>query len=151
MDYASSISTRENGSKILSSWFNQIKTVLTSIEAFFGTSGYISETSFTLANGQASAANVTGLSFNKDNHKGAQVWAQVTRKTGTNESVSIGRLLLYYKTNSAAWYLEDELMGDDDGVVFSITSAGQVQYTSDTMAGSGYSGTIKFRAMSFNA
>lgn len=148
--YTSSISTRTNGQKILRGWFNEIKTVLASLESFFGT-GYLGETSFTVANNNASPASVTGLVVNKDNYKSAHVFVEIRRKTDTTEVISNGRLILQYRDLDTDWELLDELSGDDDGVTFTITSAGQVQYVSDNMSGSDYVGTMKFKGLVFSA
>lgn len=146
----SSITVRENGQKILYSWFNALRSAGVSLESFLG-AGYIAETSATIANGQASATNVTGLLVSSASYKSAIVFAEVRRKTSTNELVSVGLLKLYYRDLDSAWYLVDELSGDEDNVEFSITTGGQVQYTSGSIAGSSYSGTIKFRLMSTSA
>jgi hypothetical protein len=143
------ITDRANGANIPASWFNTLRDAGVALENFLG-GGFVAETSFTIANIQVAPANVTGLVFNSASYKGAQVFVEVRRRTGTNESVSIGRLLLFYRENTAAWDLVDELGGDDDGVTFTITAGGQVQYISDNMSGSGYVGTMKFKAITFS-
>lgn len=142
------ITTRQNGQKVTYSWFEALKTAGVAIENFLG-GGFLVETSFTVANNQSSAANVTGLVFDKNSYKSAYIMATVRRKTNSNEAVSVGRLIAIYKDASSTWELIDELGGDDDGVTFSITAAGQVQYTSDNMAGTGYTGTMRFKALTF--
>jgi hypothetical protein len=144
------IPLRENGQKFYYHWFNALRTAGLFIETWLG-GGAITETSFTIANGQGAASNVTGLVFSSSSYKCAHIYAQVRRKTATNEVISSGRLIAIYRDLTSTWELLDELSGDDDGVVFSITSAGQIQYTSDTVSGSSYVGTMKFKAITFAA
>jgi stress response protein SCP2 len=145
----SAIPVRSNGEKFYYSWFNLLRTAGVALEGFLG-AGYIGETSFTLAN-NTGPANVTGLIIDKTLYKSAQIFAEVRRKTATNEAISNGKITIQYRDNTTTWELLDELNGDDDGVVFTVNaSTGQIQYTSDNMSGTGYSGTIKFKVMTFS-
>ena len=150
MGYFSSIPVRENGQTFFYSWFNSLRTAGIAVESFLG-GGFIGETSFTLANNQSAAANVTGLVMSSTSYKSAHIYAEVRRKTATTEVISNGRLIIQYRDLTTSWELLDELSGDDDGVVFTVNSSGQVQYTSDNMSGGSYTGTIKFRAITFSA
>src|SRR4051794_3884418 len=132
MGLFSVIPLRANGQKFYYHWFNALRNAGVAIESFLG-AAYLVETSFTVANSQGSAANVTGLSFSSLTAQSVHIYAEVRRKTGTNEVISSGRLIAVYRQLTSAWDLLDELSGDDDGVVFSITSGGQVQYISDTL------------------
>lgn len=104
--------------------------------------GDINETSFSAANNQAVAANVTGLAFANG----------VVRSFRTHVSVTIDAtadLFEVFELNGiqkgADWDLAVSSVGDDSGIVFSITPAGQIQYTSTNLAGF-VSDTMKFRA-----
>lgn len=107
-----------------------------------GSAGDITETSFSLANNQVAAADVTGLAFNA-----------VVRGFKALVSVEIDATLGLYETfelvgiNKAgtAFDMAVSAVGDESGVTFTITSAGQVQYTSSNYSGF-VSGAIKFRA-----
>lgn len=147
MSFAS-IPLRKNSKEVLFSWFNLVRAAGMNVEAFLG-SAYIPETNFTIAQGQASPANVTGLLLDSTSAKSAIVQATVRRKTNSEERVSLGFLKVSYSVTSSSWAgrLIDELSGDEDGVEFSITAGGQVQYTSDTVSGSSYSGTMSFKVM----
>ncbi len=149
MGYFSSITVRENGQKVLHSWWNALRTAGIAVENFLG-GGYIVETNFALANNTGSPANVTGLIFDKILYKSAIIQAEIRRKTSTTEYVSSGFIKVLYKDAGTLWEIIDELGGDDDGVTLTITTAGQVQYVSDNMGGSGYVGTIKFKAITFS-
>jgi hypothetical protein len=107
-----------------------------------------------IANGQVSAADITYLALNKDVHVAAVVEYDITRKTdsASSEKRTNGKLRIVYRVQAGTWHLEDEHSFDsDDGVEFSITSAGQVQYTSDTISGDNYVGTIRWKARYFDA
>jgi hypothetical protein len=99
--------------------------------------GDISRTSFTFADAQLSAANITGLSFSNAVVSGFSLQLTVVRGSSFAEYIINGI------QKSSTWEMSQEYVGDDAGVSFSITSAGQLQYVS-TSTGSG--GTILFRA-----
>jgi hypothetical protein len=108
-----------------------------------GSAGDIEETSFAVANSQAVAANVTGLAFSNS----------VVRSFKALVSVQIDATLDLWETveligiNKAGVFdMAQSGIGDDTGVVLTITSGGQVQYTSATYSGF-VSGAIKFRAI----
>jgi predicted FMN-binding regulatory protein PaiB len=114
------------------------------IDALAPSDGDISETSFSLANNQATPANVTGLSFS----------ATVVRSFSALVSVEIDATSDLFEQftleginrGPSGFSMSVSSVGDESGVVFSITSSGQVQYTSSNYAGF-VSGSIKFRAI----
>lgn len=143
-----SIPDRANGDKFYYYWFNSLRDAGKAIENFLGGS-YIAETSVSLANNQVAASSITGLLFDHTLTQAVHIYAEVRRSTSSTEVISSGRLIAFYRVATTTWELLDELSIDDDGVVFSITSAGQIQYTSDNMSGTGYAGTMKFKAITF--
>lgn len=101
-----------------------------------------------IANGQAVAADVTGLAVNATTYKSALVRCSISRKTDSAHVKAVGWLALRYV--SGAWVAtpDEVLLGDALGVTFSVldtAGVAQVQYTSDTLAGANYLGTIEFR------
>lgn len=105
--------------------------------------GDINETSFAMANNQTIAANVTGLAFA----------AGTVRSFSALVSVAIDATADLFEqfhlqgiNRGTAFSMSVDSVGDASGVTFSITSAGQVQYTSGNAAGF-VSGAIKFRAI----
>lgn len=153
MSLFSSLPVRSNGggeeNRVTASWFNAIRSALISA---FG-AGAIGETEFTVANNQGAAANVTGLSVSSASYRGAIVEYDVTRKTDTasSEVRCVGTMFLQYRAESSAWEIcGTSENGDDVGVTFSITSGGQVQYTSTNISGSNYAGKMNFRVRSFD-
>lgn len=103
-----------------------------------GSAGDISETSFSFADNQASPANVTGLAFAAATVRSFKAQVVVERGTTyeTFELMGVQR--------NADFTMAIESVGDDTGVVFTITTAGQVQYTSSN---TGDAGVVKFRAL----
>jgi len=99
--------------------------------------GDILPTSFTAADNQSSAANVTGFAFANASVRGFRATVTVTR----------GSTYAIYTLNgiqkAASWELSQDYLGDSTGLTFSITSAGQIQYTTNA---TGSTATVKFRA-----
>lgn len=149
MGFFSSTPARSNGVEIIYSWFNVLRTAGINVELLFG-SDYIVETSATIANNQSSASNVTGLLFSSSTTHAALIEVFLRRKTNAIELISVGFLKVYYDVLDGDWKLIDELSGElDDETEFTITSGGQVQYTSSNIGGSGYVGTMRFKATTF--
>lgn len=148
MGFFSSISVRNNGQDVVRAWFNDVRTAGVNLEAavsaFFG-AGYVAS-SATIANNQGAAANVTGMVLDKASYKSGMVTAEIRRKTSSAEVIALGTFAMVYRALTDAWELAGEdWKGDETNVTLSITAAGQVQYVSDSMAGTGYAGTLTFR------
>ena len=108
-----------------------------------GSAGDISETSFSIANNQAVAANVTGLAFAAGVVRSFEVLASVEIDASADLYETFKILGIHRGTD---FQISVEGTGDNSLITFSITTGGQVQYTSGTYAGF-VSGTIKFRAL----
>lgn len=104
--------------------------------------GDINQTSFSLANNQAAAANVTGLAFANASVRSFEAFVSVYIDATSDlfESFKLQGI-----QRGADWVMSQTSIGDASLITFSITTAGQVQYTSASYAGF-VSGTIKFRA-----
>jgi hypothetical protein len=107
---------------------------------------------FSLVNNQASAANIEGLKF--DYAKVGQVIVdyliqRVTTSTGATELIETGQFYLVYKPTSATWALTSG--PSTAGITLSVTSAGQVQYTSSNITGTASISKITFRARTMAA
>lgn len=105
--------------------------------------GDISETSFSAANNQSSPTNVTGLAFANATVRSfdALVSVFVDATADLFEQFS-----LYGIQKGASWEMSATGTGDASGFTFSITNAGQVQYTNSNYAGFS-SAVVKFRAI----
>ncbi len=139
------VRTRTDG-KILVGWFNALRTAGSTLATSLGGgSGSIAETTFTFANATG-PSDITGLLFDHTVNRTFEAKIMVHRKTNSNEALSWVTLVGIYR-DGTGWDLaaprED---GDSSGITFSITAGGQVQYTSDSMSGTGYTGDSRFRA-----
>ncbi len=105
--------------------------------------GDIVPTSFTAANNQSSATNVTGLTFANATVRSfrALVSIYVNATASLYESVTLQGI-----QRGADWQMSATSVGDSSGFVFSITTAGQVQYTNSNYTGFS-AATVKFSAM----
>ena len=109
--------------------------------------GDIDETSFGINNSQAIAANITGLAFSNAVVRSFQVLASVyiNATSSLYEEVKISGI-----QKGSDWDISVISTGDESGIQFSITSSGQLKYTSANYSGF-VSGTIKFRALTTSA
>jgi len=96
-----------------------------------------SESTFSAANNQAGVTNVTGLVFANATYRASfiKLVIEIDADTDLFEVFDI-RVV----QRSADWDLFYTSNGDDAGIEFSITSAGQLQYTSGNEAG--YSSSV---------
>lgn len=125
------------------------KAVKTYVDANIGASniaGDIEHTVFNAANNQITASDVTGLVFAAATVRSFKVLVSVAidATIPLNESFDLHGVLL-----DGGFVMSQSSVGDDSGVVFSITSVGQVQYTSANSAGF-VSNKISFRAQVTN-
>ncbi len=104
--------------------------------------GDIGPTTFAAANNQVSPANVTGLAFANATVRSfvAQVNVVLDATTSAFEVFTIRGI-----QKGSSWDIDQTSTGDDAGVVFSITNAGQLQYVSSNAPGF-VSLEISFRA-----
>lgn len=104
--------------------------------------GDIAETSFSIADGQGTPANVTGFAFNNASVRSFKAIVSITIDATADlyEQVELHAI-----QKSASWEMSSSSVGDDSDVLFTITPSGQIQYTSATYPGF-VSGTLKFRA-----
>lgn len=142
----STVPVRENDREILASWFNVLRTAGVAVENYLGS--VISETQFNLANNQSAPANITGLLFDPGTIGVFLVDYRVYRKTtdtGATELAEGGALRGIYSPVAGTWELTQD-RGGDAGITFSVTNAGQIQYTSSNIAGTPASSYIRFKA-----
>jgi len=107
-----------------------------------GLSGDIPETIWTPANNQAVAADVTGLVFSSAIVRSFRAQVSVF----IDATVDLGEVFnLYGMQRGTGWDMTVTSTGDYSNIEFTITAAGQVQYTSANEAG-WTSSTGRFRA-----
>ncbi len=106
-------------------------------------SGDLAETSFSAANNQAIAADITGLTFANATVRSFEAICSVF----VNATASLYAIYTVHGIQKgASWEISSARVGDDAQITFSITSLGQVQYTSGNYAGFS-AATMKFRAI----
>jgi hypothetical protein len=105
--------------------------------------GDISETSFAGANNVSVAADVTGLAFANATVRSFKVHGSIVVDATAD---LFEEFELHGIQRGADWVITDARTGDDSLVDFTITNAGQVQYTSGNYTGF-VALTIKFRAI----
>lgn len=93
------------------------------------------------------ATSISGLLFDGAIYRSVVLTYSLYRKTDTaaEEASQVGQLRLAYKTVDNSWSLSDDFSGDDAGVDFSITSAGQIQYVSSNLVGANHVGSLKVK------
>lgn len=110
----------------------------------------IIETSFNVANNQASFADIVGLFFNPAVVRSAVVEYAVYRETDSANVAETGLIQIIYNQNSPAtekWQMTRQYSGSG-GLDIQVLDSGQFQYKSSNMAGSGYDGAVSFKARS---
>ena len=104
--------------------------------------GDLDDTAFSFANNQSSAANVTGFAFANATVRSfkAHVSVSIDATTDLFEVFEIEGI-----QKGSEWDYSVSSVGDITGLRFSVTNAGQIQYTSTNVSGF-VSGVVKFRA-----
>lgn len=108
-----------------------------------GSEGDIQETLYGAANNQTTPTNVTGFAFSNAVVRSFKALVSVDIDA-TTDLFEAFELLGVQK--STGWDLIVSSTGDDSGIVFSIDSSGQVQYTSTNITGF-VTNRLKFRAI----
>jgi len=101
--------------------------------------------SFAIVNNTTAAADVTPLVFDSTDVKSATIEFDIHRQsdTGSSNLDEKGFLHVLYDTVAGSWKITQSSVFDDSGVVFTISGAGQVKYTSSNIAGTNSVGTMK--------
>lgn len=122
-------------------WAEAVTDVLATVSG----PGDIGVTSATIANNQSSASNVSGLLFDSAVVRGATINYTVYRTSTTIATPKAEKGTIEVSYDGSSWSLTREAT-EDTGVTLTITSGGQVQYTSTDVGATSYSGTMKFYA-----
>lgn len=128
-------------------WMEAVTEVLTDLVG----PADILETTFAVANNQASFTDVTGLVFDGGSVRSARVTYSVYRISDTNPEgfAETGILSLVYDNNSATpWSMaQGEIVGNSQ-IYFDISTSGQVRYRTNDIGDLNYIGVMKFSAKS---
>jgi hypothetical protein len=113
---------------------------------YIGSANDIEESSFTLSNNQSLESNITGFSFSTASVRSFEAEVSVAIDAGSDYYETF-KLYGVNKGGSFDYYLSS--FGDNSGITLSVTSAGQVQYTSNNYAGF-VNAVAKFKAKTLN-
>ena len=102
-----------------------------------------SQISQAILNNQASADNISGLSFDSADFKAGSFEFDIHRQTDTQDEQETGTAFVTYDPVALDWRISVQSSFDDAGIVFDISSGGQVSYTSDDLTGTSYTGTLR--------
>jgi len=103
---------------------------------------------YTLSSNANANLNIPNLSFDSESVRSITIEYALYRTTVSSNTYAKGRLNIMYDDFTTSWYMqrEDDIGNITTEATFNITTAGQVQITTTTLAGSDYSGTISFYA-----
>ena len=76
---------------------------------------------------------------------GVRVLIHIHRQSTTEDFDEIGELFLNFDQVADNWQIALASHIEDAGVTFTITAAGQVQYSSTLLGGASYVGTLKMK------
>lgn len=108
--------------------------------------GDLSEVSFSLANNQATFADVTGVAFANGVVRSAELQYSIVIDADS-DLYETGNILAVQR--GADWVVNHSALGDNSQVLFDINASGQLQYKSADYTGF-VSGTLKVRATTTN-
>lgn len=137
-------STATNGQIVFATDTKSIYHVVDGALEVMGGGGVPDAVAFSLANNVSVATDITGLVFNPASVFSFVLEYTIARNTATTQLVSVGKLRGVYKSSTLSWSYSDDYAGDDCGVDFSITPAGQIQYISSNMSGASYVGKLQY-------
>lgn len=126
-------------------WATAVSSALASVQQ----PNDILTTQATIANNQISAASIPGFSFDTSEVLAINAEYIIKRTTVSPATNLVESGIIKGNFDGTNWSITREQIGDA-GVEFTITAAGQVQYTSTNISGTSYSGEISFKAKVFN-
>lgn len=128
-------------------WASAVTDALTTVQQ----PNDILTTTAAINNNQTSYVNIPGFAFDTSEVIEIQAEAIVTRSTSSPVATLTENFEIRGNYNGSEWSIEiNSNSKEDSGVDFDITSSGQIQYKSSNMIGSGYVGSIIFKARVFN-
>lgn len=108
----------------------------------------IGETQADILNLEGGPTDVVGFLLDNTKFESSHYAYTLYRRTGSAEKRQEGIIKLQFKPDGATYGIARAADFDNDlGVVLTITGAGQVQYSSDDLAGAAYDGYIRFKTI----
>lgn len=100
-----------------------------------------------LSNNVTSPTNITSLAFDGSVTNRFTLDYRIFRSTSLTSLAQAGQLRGVYNSTTTTWYLSDNFTGQNAEITFSITSAGQIQYVSSNLSGTGHSATLSYNVV----
>ena len=99
-----------------------------------------------ILNNQASAVDLDGITLDASLYTSLKIFFEIRRTTDLSEIVCNGFLTAVYRLDTNTWEITEKgtYDGDEHGCEFSMDGS-QIQYTSDLLSGTNYSGTMKIK------
>ena len=110
----------------------------------------IPSSSATILNGAITATAIPGFSFDTSEVISINCEFIITRTTLVPALNLVESGFIQGNFDGSSWNITIESVGDA-GILLDITSGGQVVYTSSSLTGSNYTGSILFKAKVFNS
>lgn len=126
-------------------WAEAVSDALTSVQQ----PNDILETTAIINNNQLTFTNIPGFSFTTTQVQYISCEYFITRSTTSPASVVAESGVIRGHYNGSAWSITQQTE-EDAGVTFNVSPSGQFQYISTNIVGSGYAGTITFKAKVIN-
>jgi len=102
----------------------------------------------TIPNNEAADTDIVGLLFDKADFKAARIDFDLERFTDASNVQETGIMWAVHDTKDDIWLLRLFTQGDDAGVDFDITVAGQIRHIQTTdIAGANYDGDIRISSI----
>ena len=89
--------------------------------------------------------NIPNLSFSTTTVRAAFIKYAIYRSTSSTSAYEAGTLTIVYNTAGGFWDMEQTFAGNGQ-FSFSVTNTGQVQMTTNTLAGVSHAGKLSFSA-----
>ena len=108
----------------------------------------VTKTSASLSNNQATPANITGMVIADTTNDNAYVFNMYVNLTATSSGYHVRQVIVYKTGSSSSWAIADNSLAANGAaypLTLSVTTAGQVQYTSVNTSGF-TSLTVSFQA-----
>lgn len=129
----------------ITDWATAVTDALTNVQQ----ANDILTTSAIIANGINTPTSISGFSFDTSEVVSINAEYIIKRITTSPANNLVESGYITGNFDGSNWSITQEYVGDAE-VDFTITSGGQIQYTSSTLSGSSYTGAISFKAKVFN-
>lgn len=129
----------------ITDWAEAVSDALTTVQQ----PNDILPTQASINNNQSTFTNIPGFAFDTSEVISINAEYIVNRSTTSPSQVLTESGTIQGNYNGTSWRISRSFDGDAD-IEFDITSGGQVQYKTANLSGSGYVGSIIFKAKVFN-